>query len=124
MPTILTSTVSEKTLNEISYTVITLVGQIDESNLADFEKVVNPTIEISQEFLIFDLEQLEFINSKVIGFLAATHSRLADLNKKMLFIKANQQILDIIELVGLTQIVPTFELEEEALAAIKAGEIS
>lgn len=123
MPTILTSTVTEKNFSGVLYTVIALTGQIDESNLADFEKVVTPVIETTKEFLIFDLAELEFINSKVIGFLAATHAKLAELNKKMIFIKANQQILDIIELVGLTQIVPTFELEEEAIEAIKAGEI-
>ena len=123
MSTTLISTVSEKSFADMRYTLIALSGQIDESNLADFEKVVNPTIEISQAFLIFDLEKLEFINSKVIGFLAATHAKLTELDKKMVFIKANQQILDIIELVGLTQIVSTFELEEEAIEAIKAGEI-
>lgn len=123
MPTVLTAKKIEKTTAEITYTCLLLDGQIDESNLSDFENIVSATINEVKEFFVFDLENLEFINSKVIGFLAATHAKLTELNKKMIFTKANQQILDIIELVGLTQIVPTFESEEEMIAAIKAGEV-
>lgn len=123
MPTTLTTTHTTKSAGAKSYTLLTLVGQIDESNLAEFEAVVAPLVVDAATYLVFDLAKLEFINSKVIGFLAGTHSQLAEKEKVMVFIKANPHIFDIIELVGLTQIVPTFETEEAAIAAIQAGDI-
>lgn len=123
MPTELQIKNETKTAGDKKYVLITLIGQIDESNLNDFSVAVDPLIGSDHAYLVFDLAKLDFINSKVIGYLAAAHSKLSENNQKMVFTSANQNILDILELVGLTQIVPTVENEEKAIAGIASGEI-
>jgi anti-anti-sigma factor len=123
MPTQIQIQTEAKTVGDKKYTLITLDGQIDESNLVEFGKVIEPLVGSATPYLVFNLAKLEFINSKVIGYLAAVHGKLTETNQQMLFAAPNQNILDILELVGLTQIVPTFENEEKAIATIKQGEI-
>jgi len=105
------------------YALLRLVGQVDESNLTDFSETLDGLIGSDTQHLMLHLADLEFINSKVIGYLAATHGRLGETNQKMIFVAPNQNILDILELVGLTQIVPTHETEEDALRALLDEEL-
>lgn len=121
MPTHVTITTATTTDTPV-YTRLTLDGHIDETNLPELIAAATPHIGTSVTHLVLDLARLEFINSKVIGYLASLHGQLAEHDQTMIFVKANQNIYDIIELVGLTQIVPTFETEEEAVKAMRAGE--
>jgi anti-anti-sigma factor len=123
MATELTTQIENKTVGDTSYALVTLTGQIDESNLTDFGVQIDPLIGTGSQYLIFELAGLEFINSKVIGYLAAAHSKMDEFEQKMIFVNANQNIFDILELVGLTQLVPTLESEAKAVEAIQAGEI-
>jgi len=123
MATELTTRIEHKVIGEQKYALITLTGQIDESNLGTLGEAADPLVGSDAKYLVLDLAGLEFINSKVIGYLAATHGKLTEAEQVMLFANANQNILDIIELVGLTQIVPTFEKLSEAEAAIDSGEV-
>jgi len=123
MATELTTQTEQKSVGGQSYALVTLIGQIDENNLGALGEAVNPLIGGEARYLVCDLAGLEFINSKVIGYLAETHGKLTEADQVMLFANANQNILDIIELVGLTQIVPTFERLEQAEIAIKDGEV-
>lgn len=68
--------------------VIDLSGEIDESNLKDLEKQVSPFIEDENVlYIIFNLKDLSYINSKVIGYFASYYSELTNKDKKMFFRK-------------------------------------
>ncbi len=115
--------ITTKINNEQHYIIVTLVGQIDETNLENLSTAVDKLIGSDAGHLVFNLRELEFINSKVIGYLAATRGQLSEGNQKMIFIEANSNIFDILELVGLTQIIPTLESEAHLIRAIAAEEI-
>lgn len=123
MPTQIQISTATKTLGSKIIAYITLDGQIDESNLESFKNALNPLIGDDRKFILLNLAKLEFINSKVIGYLASLHSQLAEQNQRIIFVEPNQNILDILELVGLTQIMPTFETETKALTAIEQNEV-
>jgi len=99
--------------------VIKLNGEIDESNLINLQKQIEPLYEDdSSKILIFNLQDLIYINSKVIGYFASYYTKLSQTDKKMVFAEANPNIMDILSLVGLTNIIEYFETESEAINAL------
>jgi anti-anti-sigma factor len=104
--------------------LIILAGQIDESNLDNVSQKIDQTLSDSQVTIFaLNLKDLEFINSKVIGYIASLNSRLQNENRRLVFLAANQHILDILDLVGLLSLIPHFESAEDFLAAREAGEV-
>lgn len=123
MPLTLSTDCQTKTVGDTRYALVTPVGQIDEENLDDFCRAVDPFLDSEHTYLVFDLGRLDFMNTKVIGYLINTHEQLMENNRRMIFVNANQNILEILELVGLVQVVPIFEKEKHFLLAIEEGEL-
>jgi anti-anti-sigma factor len=99
--------------------LISLIGEIDETNLGELKEVVDPLL-ISNDcqVLLVNLKDLNFINSMVISYFTNIYTKLTELNKKVVFIEANNQILDILDLVGLTTIIDNYNSLSEALSAL------
>jgi len=123
MPTQIQIQTEKKTAGAKQYVSISLDGQIDESNLADFSSVVDPLIGGGEQ--VFVSISPSWSSSTVKSSVTSRPLTVVcpKTSQQMLFAAPNQNILDILELVGLTQIVPTFESEEKAAAAIEQGEI-
>lgn len=99
--------------------IIRLEGEIDESNLGQLQEKVDPLVDDEGvKTVVFNFSKLEFINSKVIGYLASLYSRLAEKGKKLVFAESSDNIKDILSLVGLTTIVDYYESMEEAMKKI------
>jgi len=101
--------------------VMTFKGQIDESNLADasakIDKIIN---DAETRYLMLNFKELEFINSKVIGYLASLYSTSAEKGKKIMIVEANENIMDILSLVGLTTIIDHYKTLAEAVEIVKS----
>ncbi len=99
--------------------LVSLSGEIDETNLGDLKDIVDPLlINNDCQVLLFNLKDLNFINSMVISYFTNIYTKLTELNKKVIFIEANNQILDILDLVGLTTIIDNYNTLNEALNAL------
>ncbi len=116
--------------NYPSVKVVVFRGQIDESNLPEVSKVLDAfvidpaTKQINQEtkYIVLNFNELSFINSKVIGYLASLYSTASEHGKKLLIIvdpKENETITDILSLVGLTTIIDHYPNLEEAIEVVK-----
>lgn len=102
--------------------IIRLKGEIDESNLDDFRQVTDQMLtDASVQKIVFNLKDLSFINSKVIGYMAAFYNQLNQASKKMVFAEASGSIMEILSLVGLTNLIEYFEQEDEAVSALIVG---
>ncbi len=103
--------------NKIS--LVHIMGEVDDSNLNQLELVVNPLVkEQAVPNVILNFEGLEFINSKVIGYLASIFTSLKHQNRQLIFACANDAVNDILSLVGLDTIVPNFVTLDEAINSI------
>ncbi|NIA02045.1 MAG: anti-sigma factor antagonist, partial [Nitrospirae bacterium] len=95
-------------------------GQLDESNvdekIQDLYKVVEATPKGLK--LLFDLENLEYMNSKSIGYLTDLYGKITENGGKVVIAKAKPNIIDILQVVGLTQLINSFDTTEEATAAL------
>jgi stage II sporulation protein AA (anti-sigma F factor antagonist) len=95
-------------------------GQLDETNVDEKSKMVYEIIEQTPQNLnlILDLEGLEYMNSKSIGYLTDWYSKVTEGGGKVAIAKARPNILDILEVVGLTQLVTCYPTVDEAKLAI------
>ena len=99
--------------------VVRVAGELDESNLSDLENAVNPLVQDPNvQTLIFNFNALEFMSSKIIGYLAGLYTTLSHENKKMILAEFNQTIFDILSLVGMDQMVGCYKTMEEVIASI------
>lgn len=100
--------------------LIKIVGQLDESNVDEEAKKIYDLIEQNPKNLnlILDFEGLEYMNSKSIGYLTDWYGKVYENGGKVVIAKAKPNILDILEVVGLTQLIKNYPSSEEAKAAL------
>lgn len=97
--------------------VIMLRGELDESVIDVLRAKIDPIWDdINIKNFIFNLHDLEFINSKGIGFFVSVHSHLAKEKRRLILAEAQDAVMDVMSLVGLTSIIPHYEILEEALS--------
>ncbi len=94
-------------------------GQLDESNVDEKAKGIYDLISSTPQglFLIFDFEKLEYLNSKSIGYLTDWYTKLSEKGGGIIIVGARPNILDILQVVGLTQLIKCVPTLEEARAA-------
>ena len=103
-----------------SVKLVSLTGEIDETNLGELKEVIDPLLVSNDcQVLLVNLKDLNFINSMVISYFTNIYTKLTELNKKIIFVEANNQILDILDLVGLTTIIDNYNSLTEALDNIE-----
>ena len=86
--------------------VIHVAGELDETNLPQFEAAIAPLMEDpSVKVFIFNFMELKFMNSKVIGYFAYLYTTLSKDKRRIIFASYNQTIHDILTLVGLDKLV-------------------
>lgn len=100
--------------------IVKISGQLDESNVDEQAKKIYELIEQnpSKLNLILDFEELEYMNSKSIGYLTDWYGKIYENAGKVIIAKAKPNILDILEVVGLTQLIKNYPTIEEAKAGI------
>lgn len=100
--------------------LIKFTGQLDESNVDDKAKEIYEIIAgIPQSlFLIFDFEKLEYMNSKSIGYLTDWYTKLSEKKGGIVVANARPNILDILQVVGLTQLITCVGTVDEAKLAV------
>lgn len=96
--------------------LVKFTGQLDESNVDDKAKEIYDLINSVPQalFLIFDFEKLEYMNSKSIGYLTDWYTKLTEKKGGIVITNARPNILDILQVVGLTQLIPCTATLEEA----------
>lgn len=100
--------------------IIKIAGQLDESNVDDEAKKIYEVIEGGGAglSLIFDFGELEYMNSKSIGYLTDWYSKVSGNGGKVVVAQAKSNIVDILQVVGLTQLISTYPSIEEAKVAV------
>jgi anti-anti-sigma factor len=100
--------------------LLKFAGQLDESNVDEKAKEIYDIIASVPQglFLIFDFEKLEYMNSKSIGYLTDWYTKLNEKKGGIIVANAKPNILDILQVVGLTQLINCVGTVDEAKLAI------
>lgn len=104
------TTASGKTIQVVGFT-----GQLDETNVDEEAKKIYAAIDgMKEPNLVLDFAGLDYMNSKSIGYLTDWYSRVMSKNGKMVIASPKPNILDILKVVGITQIISVCSSLEEA----------
>jgi anti-anti-sigma factor len=110
-------TLIEVNKKEESWVIIfSFTGELDETN-ADktFKQIYDDIGDFKGKKIIFNMKWLKYLNSKSIGYIADVFSNIEDNSWKMYICECTDWVKDILELVGITTIIPTVDTEKEAL---------
>ena len=110
----------ESSAPDMTVKIVKFSGQLDESNVDEKAEMIYKLIE---EFpknlnLIFDFAELEYMNSKSIGYLTDWYGKVYENGGRIVIAQTRPNILDILQVVGLTQLIKTFPTIDEAKFAI------
>jgi len=91
-------------------------GELDETN-ADktFKSIYDQVGSFENKKIILNLSWLKYLNSKSIWYIADLFSNIEDNESQMYISNCSDWVKDILELVGITTIVPTVDTEQEAI---------
>lgn len=120
----ITTTITPLSLGDDSQKIslVKFSGQLDETNVDEEAKKIYEIIESTNQnpILIFDLNNLTYLNSKSIGYFTDWYSKATEKGGKIILAAPRENILDILKVVGLTNILEiTLTLEEAKLSALK-----
>jgi len=103
--------------------ILTVSGQLDETNIdSKAQEIYKIFEEIPGNLnLLFDLAGLEYMNSKSIGYLTDWYGKVTERGGKVAIARAKSNIKDILQVVGLTQLINIYESLDEAKASINDG---
>lgn len=112
--------VGNKTLKLIAF-----AGQLDETNVDnEAQKIYQVVEEMAEPNIILDFSDLEYMNSKSIGYVTDWYSKVMAKNGKLTIARPRVNILDILKVVGITQIVTVYDNLEEAKASYGSTEVA
>lgn len=94
-------------------------GELDETN-ADktFTNMYSEIGSFAGKKIIFNLENLKYLNSKSIGYIADIYSNIEENEGQMYISNCDEGVKDVLELVGITTIIPTVDTVTEAINAM------
>lgn len=103
-----------------NYIIFEISGELDETN-ADktFKSIYDKIWDFAGKNIILNLSGLKYLNSKSIGYIADVFSNIEDNEWKMFISNCTDGVKDILELVGITTIIPTVEDEKDAINELK-----
>lgn len=105
--------------DEGDITIFNFTGELDETNADNtFTKIYEQIWDFSDKKILFNLKGLKYLNSKSIGYIADVFSNLEDNDGQMYISNCDEGVKDVLELVGITTIIPTVSDEKEALEAL------
>jgi len=101
---------------------VSFVGQLDETNVdSEAQKVYQVINEMMPPFLILDFTGLEYMNSKSIGYVTDWYTQAMGKQGSIAIVNPPANILDILKVVGITQIMQVYSTLEEAQAALSSA---
>lgn len=97
-----------------------LAGRLDTVNVNKVENSFNASILPLAQPTVVDLSQVSFIASLGIRMLLSSARTLDRRGAKFAIFGANQAVTEIMETIALSDIIPVFGTEAEAVAAVSA----
>jgi len=106
-----------KSNKDIKCIIIKINGMLDESTADNFAPNVYSQIEKLEENqkLILDIENLSYMNSKSIGYFSDYYNKCIQKKANLVITKPAKNVLDVLETVGIDQIIPITQTNKEAI---------
>ncbi len=107
--------IEEKSL-EAGARYVKFTGVLDASGqdaILDLEQKINNFP--PKTLVVFDFQELDYLNSYAIGFIAHWYNFLHKKEGNIVLVKPQSQVYDTLNVLGMTSVLKIFESTEEAL---------
>lgn len=101
-------------------TVIPLEGRLDGNNATVAEQLFMQLLGEGKQTFIFDFSQLQYISSAGLRVILVAAKKLRAIKGRMVCACLTEQVFDVFEMSGFTNILEMAATREEALAKIEA----
>lgn len=91
------------------YQVVKFDGEFDKAGHGEIRQKLETCVEnFALKSLIFDLQNLKFINSEGIGYLMELHAHLVKRGRRLVIVGPNAHVKDVFETIGLMEVIKIF----------------
>ncbi len=112
-------TFQDLTMGSKAVKLITFSGQLDETNVDHEAKKIYQVIEeMAEPILLLGFEGLDYMNSKSIGYVTDWFTKASEKGGSIGIVAPKPNILDILKVVGITQIITVYNSMTEAQVAL------
>ena len=109
--------ISEKRVNE-QVIIETFVGSFDQNARQDFKWRIDTAVNEGLRFIILNMSEVSFIDSAALGWLVLSQRRFQRIGGKLSIVAHQGFVRDILELTEISEWIPVFSSEEEAVSFI------
>jgi len=97
------------------YRLVKFRGALDKVGLELVRKQIEELVDTveKESAVVFDCENLEFLNSESIGFLLMLQARLLKKEKKLVLVHPSQSVKDVLEVIGMFKILDYYDSLED-----------
>ena len=95
--------------------ILRVIGKLDASNSKDLETKILPLITSSQEKLVVDLSQLDYISSAGLRVFLLAAKHMDDAKGKMIICSLKDAVKQVFDLAGFPSFLTLAESTEEAI---------
>lgn len=99
--------------------LVKIVGNLDMVNAGSLSQKIESCIEKECPNLIFDLQEVNFIDSHGNLVLIKAHIKARKKGGSIKLFGINKNIREILDIIGLAKLIPVYKFYEEALASFK-----
>ncbi|MFA4890817.1 MAG: STAS domain-containing protein [Candidatus Gracilibacteria bacterium] len=94
---------------EKNYQIIRFIGEFDKAGHMDIKDELDAVVkDFEFKDLIFDFTDLKFINSESIGYLMEIHAHLVKREKKLILIKPDAHVKEVLKTIGIDEVIPMY----------------
>lgn len=100
-------------------------GELDMAVANSFrQQVENIMNQVMAQDIVLNLKDVAFIDSSGLGVILGRYKRVAASGGKMVIVSPQPQVRRILELSGITKIMPEYSTEDAAMEALQGGRTS
>ncbi len=107
-----------KRIQEDSYDLLTVVGEVDASSSIELDNAINEAIESGNKSFLVDCSHLEYISSAGLGVFMSYIEEFKKRDISLVIYGLNEKVSNVFEILGLDQLLSIRKSKDEARAAL------
>ena len=109
--------ISERSINEVVI-VKKFVGRFDQNARQDFKGRIDVSMNNGYRYVILNMTEVSFIDSEALGWLVLSQRRFQRIQGKLSIVAHQGFVRDILQLTEISEWIPIYPSEEEAITAV------
>ncbi|MCG8389010.1 MAG: STAS domain-containing protein [Cytophagales bacterium] len=107
-----------KRIQEDSYDLLSVVGEVDASSSIELDNAINDAIESGNKKFLVDCSHLEYISSAGLGVFMSYIEEFKKRDITLVIYGLNEKVSNVFEILGLDQLLSIRASKDEAKAAL------